>query len=220
MTAMYSPLRSSTSRRHATRQRGASLITVMLILVVVSALGIGAIHISMMGERSARNDRDMQVAWQAAESALMDAQFDIMGPMNSSRRTNGVFGTNNSQPNLTYFPSSGCGNSGDSIGLCATTSEAQAAANVKPVWLIADFTVHNNAAETTAYGAYTGQQYPTGSGVQSAQAPRYIIEPLRDYGVSIDKTTPTNATYVYRITAMGFGPREDIRAVAQMLLRP
>ena len=35
---------------------------------------------AMLGERSTRNERDYQVAWQAAEAALMDAQFDIRGP--------------------------------------------------------------------------------------------------------------------------------------------
>lgn len=60
-------------------QRGLSLIVVMLILIVVSILGVGGIQISMMGERSTRNERDMQVAWQGAEAGLIDAEFDIEG---------------------------------------------------------------------------------------------------------------------------------------------
>jgi len=48
------------------RQTGASLIMVMLILIVVSILGVGAAQIALMSERSARNDRDMQIAWQSA----------------------------------------------------------------------------------------------------------------------------------------------------------
>ena len=52
------------------RQAGASLIVVLLLLVIVSILGAGAAQIATMGERSARNDRDMQVAWQSAEAAL------------------------------------------------------------------------------------------------------------------------------------------------------
>ncbi len=54
----------------ASRQRGASLIMVMMILVVVSILGISAVQVSMMSERGARNDRDGQVSWQAAEAGV------------------------------------------------------------------------------------------------------------------------------------------------------
>ena len=61
------------------RNSGVTLIVVLLILVVVSILGVSGIQISMMGERGTRNDRDQQVAWQAAEAALVDAEFDIEG---------------------------------------------------------------------------------------------------------------------------------------------
>jgi Tfp pilus assembly protein PilX len=57
----------------------------LLLLVIVSILGVGAAQIATMGERSARNDRDMQVAWQSAEAALMDAEFDIHGPGTASQ---------------------------------------------------------------------------------------------------------------------------------------
>ena len=64
----------SQSRR---QQAGASLIIVLILLGVMMALGAGAVQLSMMGERSARNDRDYQVAWQASEAALVDAELDI-----------------------------------------------------------------------------------------------------------------------------------------------
>lgn len=58
-------------------QRGVSLIVVLLILVIVSILGVSGVQISMMAEKSARNSRDYQIAWQASEAALVDAEFDI-----------------------------------------------------------------------------------------------------------------------------------------------
>jgi type IV pilus assembly protein PilX len=61
-------------------QRGVTLIIVLLILVVVTILGIGGAQIALLGERSTRYDRDYLVASQAAEAALMDAEFDIRGP--------------------------------------------------------------------------------------------------------------------------------------------
>ena len=73
-------------------QKGASLIVVLLILVIASILGVSAIQISMMAEKSARNDRDYQIAWQASEAALVDAEFDIEGmPASSSNKRNSIF---------------------------------------------------------------------------------------------------------------------------------
>ena len=64
----------------ASGQRGASLIMVMLVLIIVSVLGVGAAQISLMSERGARNDRDMQMAVQSAEAALIDAEQDMFHP--------------------------------------------------------------------------------------------------------------------------------------------
>ena len=59
--------------RASGRQRGASLIVSLLMLVAVLVLGISAAQIALQGEKASRNDRDRQIAFQAAEAALMDA---------------------------------------------------------------------------------------------------------------------------------------------------
>lgn len=190
------------------RQDGASLIMVMIVLTIVSLLGIAGIQISMMSERGARNDRDQQLAWQSAEAALLDAEYDIFGPGTSSRR---IFFTPATQ--LSAFVD-GCGTSGTSQGLCSLVS-----AN-RPTWLTAsfDFADTSGSAPSTAYGTYTGRSFAAGSvGVQPAQAPRYVIEPIRDPDDrDLGSTTPK---YVYRVTGIGFGPRKDIQAVVQMIYR-
>lgn len=187
------------------RQTGASLIIVLLLLVIVSILGVGAAQIATMGERSARNDRDMQVAWQSAEAALMDAEFDIHGPAASSRRA--VF---TDMANTNAFVS-GCGSSGSSKGLCALETTG------KPAWLTVDFTA-TTGARTAAYGEFTGRSFPSGvSGIQPAKAPRYVIEPIED--PSNRDASGGSARYIYRVTAMGFGPRADIQGVAQIIYR-
>lgn len=207
----------STRFSGAQTQGGASLIVVMLILIVVSILGIGAAQISMMGERSARNDRDTQVAWQAAEAALMDAEFDIRGP-GGTRAT--AFGHNFSAPDNTRFALTGCG-TGNDKGLCVLLDEAQAASGTRQKWLTVDFTVADSTAQTAKYGDFTGSgTYPTGTGVRSAKEPRYMIEAVPDYQAQRDKSLPPPAQSLYRVTAMGFGPSPDIQAVAQMILRP
>ena len=65
-------------------QRGFSLITTLILLAVVMTLGIGASQMVLLSERSTRFDRDQQIAFQAAEAALLDAEFDIRGPNSSA----------------------------------------------------------------------------------------------------------------------------------------
>lgn len=191
-----------------THERGASLITVLIILTIVSLLGIAGIQISMMSERGARNDRDQQIAWEAAEAALLDAEQDIFGPAASSRRS--IF---TPVTDAQAFVD-GCGTSGNSRGLCAAVTSG------RPVWLTADFDFSDSSsgAPSTAYGTFTGHTFAAGSiGIQPVQLPRYVIEPIRD-PADRDLGNPS-PKFVYRVTAMGFGPRKDIQAVVQMIYR-
>lgn len=193
------PMKTSQFRSNAGRvnQHGASLIMVMMILIIVSLLGVGGAQIALMSERGARNDRDMQVAWQAAEAALIDAEFDMTN--DASTRKSLFDGKNRTA----FVP--GCGNSGTSVGLCAVTTSG------KPAWLIVDFTDTDSDAPTIEFGAISGRDFPVGAGVQPAKRPRYIIELVED---PLDKKS-----LVYRVTAMGFGPRADIQAMLQTIYR-
>ncbi len=186
------------------RSGGASLIMVMVILVIVSLLGISGIQVSMMGERGARNDRDYQLAWQSAEVGLLDAEFDMHGPGTAPRLT--MFDGRNA---TIFVPA--CGNSGNATGLCSAVTTG------KPAWLTATFTDTSASSNTVAFGTFTGRAFAAGSaGVQPAQAPRYIIEPVVD---QIGSKTPGEQALAYRVTSMGFGPRTDIQTVVQMLFR-
>jgi len=191
-------------------QRGASLIMVMMILIIVSILGVAGVQISMMGERSARNDRDLQVATQAAEAMLMDAELELFTSTpaaNSTRKI--VYGP---PLDLSAFVA-GCGDaaSGNSQGLCSLASSGT------PVWATVNFTDASSNARTAKFGTFTGRTFDAGdAGIQPFQAPRYIVEPIVDKG-SLDATK--FPTYAYRVTAMGFGPRRDIQVVMQMIFR-
>ncbi|MDE2417462.1 MAG: hypothetical protein KGN32_06620 [Burkholderiales bacterium] len=186
--------------------RGASLLMVMMILVIVSILGVAGVQLALMSEKGARNDRDMQMAWQSAEAALQDAEFDMRGPGTSNRQA--TFANNTKSA---FLPGCGSTSSGNSKGLCTPTAFGKA------VWLTTDFTASNSP--TAEFGDFTGRAFDAGStGIRSAKKPRYMIEVLDDpeaFGdLSIGKKK-----YVYRVTAMGFGPREDIQAVVQMVFR-
>jgi type IV pilus assembly protein PilX len=193
--------------RGAANQRGASLIMIMLILTIISILGIAGIKISMMSERGARNDRDQQMAWEAAEAALLDAEQDISSA--SSTRSSIFTPVTNEQAFV-----EGCGKSGNSRGLCAM------AITGRPVWLTAnfDFSDSSSGAPSTAYGTFTGRTFAAGStGIQPFQSPRYVIEAIRD--PAHRDSGDLSPRYVYRVTAIGFGPRKDIQAVMQMIYR-
>ncbi len=59
------------------QQQGIALLTVLLLLVVMSVLGIAVLRSSAMQERMAANLRDRSLAMQAAEIALAKAQSDF-----------------------------------------------------------------------------------------------------------------------------------------------
>lgn len=217
-------------RAHAhlyTRQSGVSLVVVLLLLVIVSMLGIASMQIAMMGERGARNDRDMQIAWQSAEAALVDAEIELRGPNHASNsRTNKI----QSSPQI---PLSGCDASAAWRGFCSPKTNGKS----KPTWLLVDFTKTGNDAQSVALGTYTGRSYKNagadlGTGIQPALAPRYIMEDVSVADAanagggmvtagykSAPKTGKEATERLYRVTAIGFGPRSDIQAAAQTLIR-
>ena len=185
---------------------GASLLMVMMILVIVSILGVSGVQLALMSEKGARNDRDMQMAWQSAEAALQDAEFDMRGPGTSNRQA--TFANNTKSA---FLPGCGSASSGNSKGLCTPTAFGKA------VWLTTDFVA--SSSPTTEFGDFTGRAFDAGStGIRSAKKPRYMIEVLDDPDAFGDLSIGKKK-YVYRVTAMGFGPREDIQAVVQMVFR-
>lgn len=201
------PRHSSTVARPRA-MRGMSLIVVLILLVIISLLGIGAAQISLMGERGTRNDRDYQIAWQGAEAALMDAEFDMRGPGTAKRAA--VFTKNDSSA----FLMGDCGSSSDnSKGLCNPELITG-----KPLWLTIDFAATTPSA--AEYGEFTDRVFVAGSsGLRPTKKPRYIIEVLPDKNAFGDARGEADKKFVYRVTAMGFGPRDDIQAVTQMLFR-
>lgn len=201
------------------RQRGMALVVVLMLLVIVSLLGVAAMQITRLAERSARNDRDMQVAWQSAEAALLDAETDINGGAGKTKEKGQGRGDFFRSTQIRYI--NGCGSKQDGellIGLCETNITG------KPAWLSVDFEDDSGNARTVALGTYTQRHFAAGSsaasfvGVQPSRQPRYVIEPITDPLLCTD-LSKICGDKVYRITSMGFGPRPDIQAVIQGIYR-
>jgi type IV pilus assembly protein PilX len=62
------------------RQRGVALVVVMLLLIVVSLLGLSAMRGTLMQERMAASLYDRNLALQAAEAALREAEALVALP--------------------------------------------------------------------------------------------------------------------------------------------
>jgi type IV pilus assembly protein PilX len=192
------------------RQEGATLVIALVTLVPVLLLGLSAANLSLQGERAARGDRDRQIAFQAAEAALLDAEHDIEGGLDPASQRNAIF----SDAGSTGFHEQCSAPDGASSGLCQPAEEG-----AMPVWLSIDLTEKARSANhSVPYGKFTGQTYPAGGGSLPKRPPAYIIErlPLKQPGEAADQERREVA---YRITAIGFGPTEATHAVLQSIYR-
>ena len=61
------------------RQRGAILVTSLLLLIVLTVLGVAMMRMTTMQERMTGNTRDLNLALQAAEAALREGE-DKLSP--------------------------------------------------------------------------------------------------------------------------------------------
>lgn len=186
------------------RRCGAALLVCLLMLAVALMLGLSAARIALQAERTARNERDRQVAFHAAEAALLDAQQDIEQPASGSRR--GALFATTGAPN--FPPGCGAGQASAELGLCA-------GADNDPAWLSVDFMDENPAsARSVSYGQFTGQAMQVGVATLPARLPRYLIEVFADRRAGAGADLPGRGR-LYRISAMGFGAQAGTRVMLQ-----
>ncbi|MGC3985142.1 MAG: pilus assembly protein [Pseudorhodoferax sp.] len=62
-----------------TRQRGISLLVVMIVVLLSSLLALWAFRSSLVNEAIVGNDADYQRAFEAAQAMIQDAELDIQG---------------------------------------------------------------------------------------------------------------------------------------------
>jgi len=66
--------------RYARRERGASLLTALIFMVIMAMLSVTLASVTNLEERMASNTRDRDLALQAAEAALRDAEVQLATP--------------------------------------------------------------------------------------------------------------------------------------------
>jgi type IV pilus assembly protein PilX len=65
-------------RRAPSSERGVAMLVVLVFTLALTGIAIVSARLALLGEGLARNQLDLQVARQAAEAALRDAEKDLM----------------------------------------------------------------------------------------------------------------------------------------------
>lgn len=195
-------------------ERGSSLIVVLIMLTVILVMGVIGSRMSLFGERSARNDRDRQIAFQSAEAALLDAEIDMMGPNSKVGHRVCVFDSKRPAEFI-----EGCGTN-SKAGMCLNTAATgDGWKTVKALYASETGTGVSN--KTVEYGQFTAQTLPQGSSGLPAKLPRYIIEavPYAGTGAANDNVASSTGTeFAFLVTAMGFGTSEKTQVLLQALV--
>jgi type IV pilus assembly protein PilX len=139
-------------------QRGAVLVISLIMLLVLTLIGITGMQSTVLEEKMAGNYRDKNLAFQAAESALRDAENDIR----TSGRVSGATGMDASCTNglcysggndiATIWGNSGMVSNASSLG-DYTPAMAITGVNSQPRYLIVGIDVfpYGAAAPKTIY---------------------------------------------------------------------
>lgn len=187
------------------------MVYVLCLLVIILLLGISAAQMALQGEKAARGERDRQIAFQAAEEALVDAQNDIEGLPGAPGRASFF------APDSAAGFATGCGEGG-ARGLCLPAPEDGPA-----LWQSMDLDGADAGSRAVPYGQFTGAVMQAGQGFLPSRQPRYLIEllPFHPPGAQAAAVAGGLATesYVYRITAIGFGAQESTQVVLQSYYR-
>ena len=202
-------------------QKGSSLIIVLIMLSITMVVGLISTRLALFSERSARNDRDRQIAFQSAEAALLDAELDMLGPNTASGKRVCTF---DSKKPAEFV--AGCGTL-TKTGMCqsaANPGEGWKDPAVLPLYTSETGDSTSNAAnKTVEYGQFTAQKFalPVGSSGLPVRLPRYTIEAVRYTGTgqaNDNVGSSQSPEYAFLVTAMGFGTRIETQVMLQALI--
>jgi type IV pilus assembly protein PilX len=187
-------------------QSGLSLVVVLSMLGIILLLSVIAAKVSLLGERSSRNDRDRQIAYQAAEAALADAEIDIFGPNTAANNRCKIY-----SDDLRGLFEAGCSATAASRGFC--TSDV---GKVGTSYASVNFEDFNDTTRVSAVlGEFTGRSanFPIGTSGLSAQLPRYVVELVPHRAILSNGTTVEKKAFL--ITAVGYGPSTETKVMLQ-----
>lgn len=195
-------------------QNGFALVFVLLMMSIAIAMALITSRITLFGEKSARNDRDRQIAFQAAELALGDAERDIM----DIRTTRGCqFGTTK------LIPSEGqCMTTSEGRGVCGAAA-ASSAGIVSATYNLVNWDETTEAnRQFVRFGEFTDntEDLQVGTGVGPSRTPTYVIVvpgALKARLATIRNGQPASITANsnYLVYAMGYGINPQTRVLLE-----
>jgi type IV pilus assembly protein PilX len=213
--------------RHAQlrAQRGVALLMVLMVTMVIVALSVSLASSVLNDHRMSRNSADLAIARQAAESALRDAEYDIMCQRWDSVSKSFMFHSNitgDANSGATPSPRSYCNTkpeSGKQIWTASLTNVCDKGMVLIPTSTNGSVPVSINYNDVNCfveYGRVTEQAELNLLGVSATQPnkPRYSIELFTDP----QSTGPTIPTF--RITARGYGRNSSSTVDLQSIYRP
>jgi len=191
------------------KQSGVALIVGLVILLLLTLIMITALKVTALEERMSGNSQNRNVAFQAAESALREAEASILQHvyLNPQVDWNGD-GSQEANPFRPFKMTNGYFQNATAPvcweGLCGTTDPLQSEGFMA-------VTTSTPAADFhTAVGSRTATTGITGLAVDADGnwiEPEYIIE----YATDEADTTRPNQRYVwFRITARAWGPGNSV----------
>lgn len=219
MNANFSCFEVSRAQKN---EGGFVLATALIFLVALTILGVSALGINSLEEKMLGFSRDRQLAFQAADAALRDAERYLM----SSDFPGGA----------TNFVADCTGSNGKGLYQIRTAgkpiwAELENGATCKDdAWAGLSSAVNAASGLSFKYGALSGVgSFKLDSSRVVASQPRFIIEVI-----SISSTSgtgsaggslvvgrgPASPMYVYRVSAVGFGQRLTSRVLLQAVYRP
>jgi len=172
------------------RQRGTALVVAMLFLAILGILGATTMTNTTLEERMAGNARDRDIALQAAEAALRDAERDLTNTKTSFRVVT-----------VAAFPAAG--STSCVAALCA--ENAPMGTNI------------TDPVKSAFYGQFTGE-LPLDGPTQLPRYMIELLNTVPT-GIVVPPPTGGLVTRNFRITARGVGKNTNTVVIVQEVLQ-
>lgn len=194
------------------QQRGAALLAfVAMLVLLMGGLCAAATHFLLASRQLASQPLDREIAFRAAEAALLDAEADVLAAIASDSLR------------LANWPAPGTCASGGQRGICMADGDRRAwqpwldgdAAGDAAGDIAGDIAGDGTAHLGVALGTFTGAQLPAlpAQVIGATTLPRYLIE------ISDEPPAPGMWPRL-RLVALGLGRDPDVRVVLQTEFQP
>lgn len=198
---MLAPPMARIRRMHG----GATLLFAATLLLLAAFTAAATLQFLLPTRQLATLQLDREIAFRAAEVALLDGEADLMAAASGSGPPD----------RLDPFPASGTCGKGMQAGICVPAPDDM------PIWQTWLSGTGHADDVGVPFGTFTGNALPMlPQGIAGTPIPpRYVAEWIGDAAVTggygVRPAMPR-----FRITAIGFGRSRDTTAVVQSVIQP